>query len=348
MKKISLKLERNEDHSLNILIGQNLNTEILKYLTKTQIGKKYAIIADATTYKLYGKYFSNFLRTNNIHCETLFFTPGEKSKNLQTIEKLANEMIFRKFDRKDAIIALGGGVVGDISGFLASIYMRGIPYIQIPTTLMAMSDSSIGGKTGVDLESGKNLLGTINQPKAIFIDTEYLKTLPLKQIKNGLSEIIKYGVIKDEKMFNFIEQKKNSIIKLDTPSIVHIIEKSAAIKAKIVEEDEKEEGRRMILNYGHTYGHAIEKISGYKLLHGYAISIGMVMTNKMAVEKGLMKKKDAERIKKLLKDVGLPTTTMKKPSMKDLLPDKKKSGDNINFILPTKIGNVIIEKIKCQ
>ncbi len=315
-----------------------------KYLSKNKIGNKYAIITDSQTAKLFGKKFLKAIPNSHLFS----FPAGEKSKNISTIATIAEAMIAKNFDRKDAIIALGGGVVGDMAGFLASIYMRGIPYIQVPTTLLAMVDSSIGGKTGVDLPSGKNLLGTFAQAKAVFIDPHFLKTLPKNQIKNGLGEIIKYGVIKDKNLFKFIEQNFQKILNLDPKCINHIIERSVAIKTTIVEKDQKEANIRMLLNYGHTFGHALERLSGYKLLHGYAISIGMVLANKIAVQKKLLKKSDADRIKDLLTKAGLPVTTMKKLTLRDTHSDKKKFGKIINLVLPTKIGKAIIHPEKCE
>lgn len=348
MVKIPVKIKKSENRSYNILIEKGIIKKIPEYLKKHKIGKKYGIITDSKTQKLFGKKFVNGLKRKGIKYELFSFKQGETSKTLKTVEKLAEEMIEKGIDRKDAIIALGGGVVGDIAGFLASIYMRGIPYIQVPTTLMAMVDSSIGGKTGVDLRVGKNLVGTLTQPKAIFMDINYLKTLPPKQMKSGLAEVIKYGVITSKRLFNFIEHNIDKILTHDEETLKYIVEKSAKAKAKVVMQDETEKGSRMILNYGHTYGHALEKISGYKLLHGYAISIGMVIANKIAVEKGYLKQKHADRVKKLFKSVGLPTTTMKKPTTKDLLSDKKKDGNYINFVFATKIGKAIIHKEKCK
>ncbi len=348
MPKIKVKLESKIDSSYEISIEKGITAKIPAYLNKSKLGKKYAIITDSKVKGLYADAFARFLRKNDIDCEVFSFQHGEKSKTLETVEKLAEEMLNKNFDRNDAIIALGGGVTGDIAGFLASIYMRAIPYIQIPTTVLAMVDSSVGGKTAVDLKQGKNLIGTFTQPKAVFVDISYLKTLSPKQIKNGLAEVIKYGVIKDKELFNFIEQNIEQILKLDEKALNKIIAQSLKIKAEIVEEDEKEKGQRMILNYGHTYGHAIEKLTNYKLLHGYAISIGMILANKMATEKGLLKSEDAERIKKLIKNAGLPVVTMKKPSMNDLNSDKKRDGDYINFILATEIGKVTIKQIKCK
>ncbi len=348
MKIIPITLKKKLDDSHKIYIGNDLEKEICGFLSKTKVGNKYAIISDSKVARLYAPTLKRELTKAGITSEIFFFKEGEQEKKLENLEKLANEMLAKNFDRKDAIIALGGGVVGDLGGFLASIYMRGIPFIQIPTTLLAMVDASVGGKTGVDLKMGKNLLGTFNQPKAVFIDTNYLKTLPQKQIRNGLAEIIKYGVIKDAKLFELIEKNLNKILKLDEELLNKIIIQSVEIKAEVVMADEKEAGERMILNYGHTYGHAIEKMSNYTLLHGYAISIGMVIANKMAVEKKLLSPKDAERIKTLIHKAGLPITIMKKPQMKDLMNDKKKIGGHINFILPTKIGKVIIHPEPCQ
>lgn len=347
MSIVTIKLKSVTDNTYKIFIQKNCSDELIAFLKKTKLGGKYAIITDSKVKKLYGNTLLKFLKKNGLNSDIFSFSEGEKSKNLQTVENLANTMIEKKFDRKDAIIALGGGVVGDLAGFLASIYMRGIPYIQVPTTLMAMVDSSVGGKTGVDLKTGKNLIGTFTQPKAVFIDSKYLASLPIKQIRCGLAEVIKYGVIKDVGLFKFIEQHLDKILKLEEKTLNQIIKRSVEIKAEVVQKDEKESGYRMILNYGHTFGHALEKRSGYKLLHGYAISIGMVLANEMAVAKKLLPKTIAERIKKLFKRAGLPTSTMKKLTLKDLQSDKKRQGAYINLILPKKIGQVIIHKEKC-
>lgn len=352
MNEITLRLISFTNNSYKIFIQKGAISEIPSFLKEKKIGNKYAIVTDSLVQKMFGNSLLHLLKSKGIKAEIISFPKGEQSKFLSTVEVMASQMVAKGFDKKDAIIALGGGVVGDIAGFIASTYMRGIPYIQIPTTLMAMVDSSIGGKTGVDINNGKNLIGTIYQPKAVFMDINYLKNFPQKQIMNGLAEIIKYGIIEDKKLFKFIEQNLEQILKGNLEILKKLITKSVKIKTKIVKKDEKdikeEEGKRIILNYGHTYGHAIEKMSGFKLLHGYAISIGMVLANELAVKKGLLKQKDADRIKNLLKKSGLPITTMKKPALKDLLTDKKKEGNYIKFILPKRIGKVIVKKIKCQ
>ena len=347
MPKVATKLKKRINDSYRINIEKNVSRKIPEFLKETELGVKYAIITDTIVEKLFTKKLQNALKRNGIKSEIFTIKKGETSKTLKTVEEVAIKMIEKGIDRHDAVIAVGGGVVGDIAGFIAAIYMRGIPYIQVPTTILAMVDSSIGGKTGVDLPVGKNLIGTITQPKAVFIDTTYLKGLPDKQVKSGLAEIIKYGVIKSKKLFKYIEKNLDLILKKDEETLTYIIKESVRIKTKIVEKDEKEGNLRMILNYGHTYGHALERLSGYKLLHGYAVSIGMVIMNKIAVEKGLLKQKHADRIKTLLNNAGLPITTIKTPTKKQLLGDKKKQGDYISFVLPTKIGKAVIQPEKC-
>lgn len=345
--EIKTTLKENIDNSYKIVVERGLISKIPKILKKEKYGERYAIITDNTVKKLFGSALQKQLKKAGIESEIFSFPKGESSKSLKTIEKLSEQMAEKNFSRRDSIIALGGGVVGDTGGFLASIYMRGIPYIHVPTTLLAMVDSAIGGKTGVDLEAGKNLIGTITQPKIVLIDPDYLNNFPEKQLINGMAEVIKYGVIRSTSLFKFIEQSIEKIKSKDKKTIEKLITESAKIKAKVVEEDEKEAGLRMILNYGHTYGHALEKLSNYTLLHGHAISIGMVIANKIAVEQKLLENEEAERIKKLLKNMGLPVITNKKVRAKDLLSDKKRVGNYINMILPKKIGQVIIQKVKC-
>lgn len=349
MPIIKLKLKEKTNKSYKIIIEPGITKKIPEILKEMKIGKKYAIITDSIVKKLFGLQLQKVLQKNSIKSEIIDFKQGEVSKNLRSIEELAKRMVELGFTRKDAIIALGGGVTGDIGGFLASIYMRGIPYLQIPTTLLAMVDSAIGGKTGVDMECGKNLLGSIIQPSIVFVDIDYLKNLPDKQVRNGLGEVIKYGVIKDKKLFNFIEQNLDKILNKDKEALIEILKRSIQAKVDIVRKDEKEnKDLRALLNYGHTYGHALEMLSGYKLLHGYAISIGMVIANKIAVNKGILREKEAERIKKLLKDAGLPITTAKSVTNKDIQSDKKREGKFIKLVLIKKIGKAIIHKEPCQ
>ena len=245
-------------------------------------------------------------------------------------------------DRSSMLIALGGGVVGDLAGFVASVFMRSIPYIQIPTTLMAQVDSSIGGKTAVDLPSGKNLLGTFYQPQAVFADLRYLATLPEKEFRNGLAEIIKYSIIDDEKMFCLLEDNMESVKKKDPALLLKLVENCCRIKKSIVEIDEKEQGLRRILNFGHTLGHAIEAQSGYAVAHGEGVALGMIAAVRISERMGYLQPPERERIEKLIAGAGLPVrlgTALSSEGIRaHLKMDKKKKGDVIHFVLLKKIG----------
>jgi 3-dehydroquinate synthase len=347
MSIINLRLKKSGRRSCKIFIEKGATKLLPKYLKENKVGNSYAIITDTTVQKLFGDSLQKLLKKHGIKSEIITFPQGEKSKCMSTIESLAEQMVRKGFTRKDAILTLGGGVAGDIGGLLAAVYMRGIPYIHIPTTLLAMVDSAIGGKTGVDLTSGKNLIGTITQPHAVFIDTNYMKNFPDKHLINGMAEVIKYGTIMDKKLFKFLERNHEKILKRDQKTLAYIIERSAQDKCKVVRKDEIEKGYRIILNYGHTYGHALENLSNFRLLHGHAISIGMVIANRIAVEQGILKEKNAERIKKLLKLYGLPVVTMKKLLPCDIASDKKREGNHVNMVFPTKIGKTTLYKQKC-
>lgn len=292
------------------------------------------------------------MRKKKIDAVLLTIPHGEKSKSLKTAEKLLTTMTLLGFTRQDAVITLGGGVVGDLGGFIASVFMRGINYIHVPTTLLAMVDSSIGGKTGVDLATGKNLAGTFHQPKAVLIDQTVLKTLPKDEILNGAAEIIKCGVIADEPLFNLLEKDIKKLLKLEKNITNKIITRCCKLKASIVSKDEKEGNLRKILNYGHTIGHAIELLSKHKISHGRAIAIGMILINQIAYKKNLLSGKSKERINNLIKNTGLVSRSenLKKYNPDKLWEvmqrDKKVKDGKINFIIPTKIGKVrIYDKI---
>lgn len=331
-----------------IVIKKRLVLEIPKLIKKLKLGKNFAIITDSKVKRLYGRKLLWNLRKAGFTAELFHFPESEKSKNLHTVELLAEQMVEKSFDRSSTVIALGGGVVGDIAGLVASTFMRGIPIIQIPTTLIGMIDSAIGGKTGVNLAHGKNLFGTFHQPTAIFIDPYFLKTLARKHLKNGLAEAIKYGVIKSPKLFNFIEKNLTKILHLDYKILEKLIKDCVKIKTEIVKKDPTEKGLRMILNYGHTFGHAIERLSNYTLLHGFAISLGIVLANQKAVKLGLLSPANSARIKNLLKKADLPVYTMHKPTLKDIIHDKKTVNNTIAFVLPKHIGEVVIYKEKIK
>ena len=286
------------------------------------------------------------LQGSGIAAELLTFPHGEASKTLATVGDLASRLARAGFDRKDGLIALGGGVTGDITGFLAASYMRGIPFVQVPTSLLAQVDSSVGGKTGVDIPEGKNLVGAFYQPKAVYIDPEVLATLDRREFLSGLAEVIKYGVIRDASFFHFLAENRERIIALEPLCLEQMISTCCRIKAEVVEQDEREGGLRRILNYGHTIGHAVEAASAYSLSHGFAVAIGMVAAARLATLKGVLAAEDGRRIAALIAHYGLPVAV---PSDLDrdviktyLKTDKKVMAGKVFYILPTAIGDTII------
>ncbi len=306
---------------------------------------KCAIITDSNVEKLYAKDLEKKLNQDGVISEIFSFPAGETSKTFATVISLGRKMIKSGFGRNSLIIALGGGVVGDIAGFLASIYERGIKFVQIPTTLLAQVDSSIGGKTGVDTPEGKNLLGTFYQPQTVICDINFLSTLPKKEIKNGWAELIKDGMIKDNRFFEFLQKKHSS---LDEKDLAAIITSAVGIKAKIVSQDERESGERIILNYGHTIGHAIETIENYKISHGEAVALRMIYEGKISSLLGYLTAADLKKQNELILSVGLPVNY--RGNIDKLIEimrrDKKALDSNPHFVLPIKIGAVKNEGTK--
>ncbi len=334
------------ERSYSIVIKPGLLPLVGQDIAARKIAKRFGIISDDHVAALYGDTVVQSLADAGVEAELITFPRGEASKNLQTIAALASELAGRGFDRGDALIALGGGVSGDMAGFLASIYMRGIPFVQIPTTLLSQVDSSVGGKTGVDIPQGKNLVGTFYQPQAVYIDPEVLKTLPEEEILGGLAEVIKYGVIWDADFFDFLDRQRENILALKETAIVPLIARCCEIKAQVVEQDEREGGLRRILNFGHTIGHAVEAASEFSLIHGLAIGIGMRAAADLAVLGGHLSKEEAARIRRLLEEYGLPVTipaALDRVAIKEFFQtDKKTIGGRVFFVLPEAIGRVRI------
>ena len=334
------------ERSYPIIIQAGYLDKIGDDLAGKMIGRKYAIIADDRVAELYGEQLMQSLKTSGLDVKLFTFLHGESSKTLTTIGALASKLASSGFDRNDAIIALGGGVTGDLAGFLASSYMRGIPFVQIPTTLLAQVDSSVGGKTGVDIPEGKNLVGAFYQPRAVYIDIDVLKTLPEKELLGGLGEVIKYGVIRDSNFFDFLATERCAILGLDKTVIEKLVHICCKIKAEVVSEDEREGGVRRILNFGHTIGHAVEAASNFSLIHGFAVSIGMVAASKLAVLAGLLDEKECAEIIKILKQYKMPIEIPKELDRqvikKYLLTDKKAIGGRVIYVLPTRIGSTYI------
>lgn len=334
------------ERSYPIHIESGLLPQIGKHLAEKNIARRFCIISDDTVAKLYGETLINSLSRENISSELITFQAGEHSKNLTNFTELSRLLAQKKIDRKDGIIALGGGVTGDLAGFIAASYMRGIPFVQIPTTLLSQVDSSVGGKTGVDIPEGKNLVGAFYQPKAVYIDIEVLKTLPKNEFVGGMAEVIKYGVIRDAKFFQYLEENAHNALQLDEEVIKYIIHTCCRIKAEVVAEDEQESNVRRILNYGHTIGHAIEAESDFKIIHGEAVAMGMAAIARVAAEQGLLDTAAKEEIVALIRHYGLPTEIPLELNLENiqqyLLRDKKVEAGSIIYIVPLQIGEVAI------
>ena len=300
------------------------------------IDHKVAIITNETVSKLHLKTVCEKIKAKELHIVTI--KDGEEYKNLETIEYVLNELFKYRIDRKSTLIALGGGVVGDMTGFVASIHQRGVKFIQMPTTLLSQVDASVGGKTGINNKFGKNLIGTFYQPSAVYCESEFLKTLPKREFNAGVAEIIKMAVMFDKEFFEWL---KNADFN-KKEDLKYAIKRCIEIKAQVVMLDEKENGIRAVLNYGHTFGHVIECEAGYgTYLHGEAVSMGIVMANELAKEIGLLTKKEADEIEDLLKKYDLPTRYNLKNIDKfydAFFLDKKSSNWVITFILPNGIG----------
>jgi 3-dehydroquinate synthase len=342
MKKVKLNLNKKISLSYDICIGYNVIDQVGLIIAENHKASHYVLITDSNVSRLYGGVVLGIFQNLGLNTTLIEFQAGETSKNIQTFLSVVGQMLKLGVDRDAILIALGGGVAGDLVGFIASVYMRSVPYIQIPTTLMAQVDSSIGGKTAVDLPDGKNLLGAFHQPKAVFVDLKFLETLPNTEFNNGLAEIIKYGIIDNLKFFETLEQKADAIKKQDRDVLSAVVEHSCRFKKKIVEIDEKDRGIRRILNFGHTVGHAVEAASGYTISHGNAVAIGMAAAVRMSGKLCGFSIGERERIWRLIDVFGLPrylSLTIRTDEIVERLKmDKKKEGDKINFVLLKRIG----------
>jgi len=300
------------------------------------------VITSADIWALWSKAFLASFVKARVEVVTLFIPSGEASKRMRTVERLTEELADAGADRDSLLIAFGGGVVGDVTGFVAAIYMRGVRYVQVPTTLLAQVDSSIGGKTGVNLAHGKNLVGSFYHPLGVFADIDLLATLTPRELRAGLQESVKAGVIRDARLFAYLEKNVSAILSGDAKALEYVVAASVKMKADVVNRDEKESGLRMILNYGHTIGHAIEAVTGYKtLLHGEAIAWGMIAALHIALHRELVTKKESARITQLILRYGPPPAFHKHPMQVMALTagDKKNRGGVRKFILPTGIGS---------
>jgi len=340
-KKLFVDLKEN---SYNILIEKGLLNKLGEELKNIYFGEKIFIITDENVDKYYGSKVKDELDKIGYKTRKMVLAPGEKTKSFSTLPSIYNELLDFKLTRKELIITLGGGVIGDLGGFAASTFLRGVSFIQIPTSLLAQVDSSVGGKVAVDLEKGKNLVGSFYQPKAVFIDPDVLNTLPEKFYKDGMAEVIKYGCIKDRDFFYMLKSLKSREEVMN--NIEDILYKCCYIKKSVVERDEKDLGERMLLNFGHTLGHAIEKyynFTGYS--HGEAVAIGMYNISLKSEDEGITEKGVAEEIKEILINYDLPYKVDIKDNNKiidTISLDKKNIGNVLKVILLKSIGESII------
>jgi len=342
MKKIKVNLDKKVSNSYEICVGYDIMDRIGLIIAKNHPAFRYIIVTDSNVSALHGEGLLEKLKGMGLKADMIEFPAGEASKNISTALGIVEKMLKIGADRKSTLLALGGGVVGDITGLIASLYMRSLPYIQIPTTLMAQVDSSIGGKTAVDLPEGKNLLGTFHQPRGVFVDLKFLETLSEAEFNNGLMEVIKYGIIEDAGFFHFLEEHMDRIRKRQSDALERIVENSCRIKKGIVEIDEKDEGLRRVLNFGHTIGHAVEAASEYRMSHGEAVALGMVAAVRISERLHDLPAEDRVRIERLIKSAGLsghiPKTITLEKILSRLKMDKKKDGSTIHFVLLRKIG----------
>ncbi len=351
------------ERSYPIFIGSGLLSMLGDKCAKIYKPRKCVVITDSNVGKLYGKQAIEKLSEAGFLPFIITLPSGESTKSLRNVEYCYNRMAQERIERSSFIVALGGGVIGDLAGFVAATYMRGIGFVQVPTTLLAQVDSSVGGKVGINLKYGKNLVGSFYQPNLVLCDIDTLNTLPDRELRAGLSEVIKYAIIYDNAMFKRLEKDIDKLLIKDAKTLASIIARCCQIKAEVVAADEKESGLRAILNFGHTIGHALEAITNYnKLLHGEAVAVGQVAAAMIGAIVCSFNQTDVQRIKQLIKKTGLPVCyKLNKASQKKLIQamklDKKASGGEAKFVLPTKIGTVkfgqtvpikVIEKIVNQ
>src|SRR3989344_7019417 len=343
MDTINAKI-KSKEYDYQIFVGSSILNELADFIKKNHEGKKIAVIMGEHTSRLHKPKLSKILGDLN----PLFVTvpSGESSKSREMKEEIEDNLLEHKFGRDSLVIAVGGGVIGDLSGFTASTFNRGIPIIHVPTTLLAMADSSIGGKTGINTKHGKNLIGTVYQPEAVFSDMDFLETLSDEEFKSGLAEIIKQGIIQDKELFDYLEEHTKDILERKKDILQHIIKRSIELKKQVFELDSHEMGLRQILNFGHTYGHALEAYHSYRIKHGFAVAQGMIVEARISVMANSLKENDEKKIKNLIESFGFPMSDLASTSkiMELMKSDKKSKGNKPRFVIVEKIGKVKSEK----
>jgi 3-dehydroquinate synthase len=334
------------ERSYPVFIGRETLPELGLLLKEAGITGSILMVTDATVSGLYGESCRKYLESAGYSVTPFIMEPGEESKNTGMVGKVYDAAVEAGLDRSACVLALGGGVVGDLAGFAAATYLRGISFAQVPTTLLAQVDSSVGGKTGVNHPRGKNLIGAFHQPRLVFIDVAVLNSLPEREYRAGLAEVVKYGLIGDRQFFEWLEQNFEGLLARDPASLIYAVKASVQNKAAVVEADEKESGKRKILNLGHTFGHALEAAAGYKhYLHGEAVLIGMDMAVSLSEKLGLLDGEFAGRIKKLLRlsDFAPPPSGLTAAEViQKLVYDKKREGEKTVFVLPSDRGEAVL------
>jgi 3-dehydroquinate synthase len=339
MKKISVRAANGK---YDVLCGRGVLRELPRVISRIRPDGAVFVISSPRVWRHWGARVERLL--GGARRATILIDDAETAKNLSTVERACRDLVRAGADRRALIVAVGGGVVGDVAGFVAASYARGIALIHIPTTVVAQVDSAIGGKTGVNLPEGKNLVGAFYPPKNVVADPGFLSSLPPREFRSGIYEIIKYGVIGDAKLFQFLEGKLEKVLRRERPALAFAIERSIAQKARVVSEDEHESGLREILNFGHTFAHALESVTGYRMyLHGEAVGWGMIAAARLAVEKGMLSPRDEERVARVIARVGpLPAWPSLLPAqlIAAMQADKKARAGRLRFVLPERVGIV--------
>ncbi len=348
MERVKVNIQERES-GYPIIIGDGVIEQTARLLGEKYQGDKILLVSDENVFSLYGDKVKSLLENSGFKVICYKLPPGEKAKRIHNLQEGYNILIENNFNRDNLIIALGGGVVGDLAGFLAATYMRGIFYVQMPTSLLAQVDSSVGGKTAVNHPGGKNLIGAFYQPLLVLIDPGFLETLPERELKTGLAEVIKHGLISDSNFAHYLREHRDDIFNLETDILTYIINKSCSIKAQIVSQDEKEEGIRALLNYGHTIGHALEAAAGYgKYTHGEAVAVGMIGAGRLACELGYLNSESVNYIEELIIAYELPGSFQYKEDIEEvyqaLFRDKKVKDNRLRWILLEGIGEAHIKQ----
>lgn len=342
------------DRAYEVHIGTGLLAQAGRHIRPLLKRGRTAIISDETVWRLHGAALTAALSAEGINATPVLVPAGEGSKSFEMLARVSDDLLALELDRGDLIVAFGGGVVGDLAGFAAAIYKRGIDFVQIPTTLLAQVDSSVGGKTAIDTPRGKNLIGAFHQPRLVLADLDVLSTLPAREIRAGYAEIIKYGLLGDADFFAWLEAHGADVIALASEPLAHAVRRSVEMKAQIVAEDEREGGRRALLNLGHTFGHALEAESGYgeALLHGEAVAIGMAQAFRFSAGQALCSPQDAVRAETAIAAVGLPVRMDALPGhpfegeklLAHMGQDKKAEGGRLTFILTRALGDAFVAR----